>query len=340
MPLRLLFLIMILISAQAGETPSWYEAQRDLYFGIPVTVRFTPPDAALAERAWQVLEAIDSVYNDYKADSEIGRINAAPAGTCTVSDDLAEAFTLAGQARTLTGGACEITVGPLRRLWRQAEKDGALPTAERIAAVRQLVGPDVYTQHGTTLTKSADGVAFDFGGVCKGMAVERVVRLLRAAGRTAGFVQVGGETGCWGESPRGGPHRLGIPHPDDPDGRLWCIIRGGVDGFSGSTSGNYRKPTVVAGRTLYHIYDPRTGQPCDVHVLSVSIAFPGGGRNGLADALTKGGIVDGPERFLPMIAAQGGQAMILIRAADGGIHEHHTDGWPALVAEQTSQAVP
>lgn len=331
--MRLACLLLFSLSAlvQAGED-DWYRETRELYSGIPVTVRFTPADPALAEKAWAVLDSVDAVFNDWKDGSEIGRINAGGVATHQLSPWLAEAFDLSGRMREATGGACEITLGSLRRLWRGAERSGDWPGEDAIAAARAATGPGCYRYAAGRLEVLRPGVKFDFGGVCKGMAVDRTGGLLRAAGRTAGLVQVGGETCVWGTAPSGRPHRLGIPHPDSPDdgSRTWCRLQDPGQGMCGSTSGNYRNPVVIGGKVCYHIYDPRTGMPTDTHVLSVSVVFPGNGRNGMADALTKAGIVLGPPG-LALIEQAGAQAMMLVRSG-GTIEAHTTSGWNAFLA--------
>jgi thiamine biosynthesis lipoprotein len=316
------------VAVAMADDAAWYGETRDLWAGIPVTVRFAPRDGVLAERIWDQLRTIDAVFNDWRDDSEIGRINAGGVATHVLSADLAEAFALAARMRAATDGAFEVTVGPLRRLWRGAEAAGVWPEAAALAAVRQVVGPQTYRCDGTRLEVRQAGVRFDFGGLCKGMAVDRVAALLRAGGATAGMVQIGGETGCWGLASSGRTHRIGIPHPEAPDDadRLWARVQDDGGGFCISTSGNYRNPVVVAGRTLYHLYDPRSGMPTDTQVLSVTVLFPGQGRNGEADGLTKAGIVLGPAG-LASIARVGAEALMLVRGDDGRITEHQTPGW-------------
>ncbi len=321
----LLLLLPVLALSWAEE---WYADARELYFGIPVSVRFAPADTVLADRVWAALVAIDDDFNDYRDSSAIGAINAGGPGTYVLNPSLTEAFDLADRMRSVTGGACEITVGPLRRLWRGAEKARRWPTSASIAAARAAVGPGVYARSGDRLTVLRAGVGFDFGGVCKGIAVDRAVAILRAAGRTAGLVQVGGETAAWGMGTAGRTHRIGIPHPDDPDDpdRLVARVQDPGTGLSGSTSGNYRNPITVEGRPLYHIFDPRSGLPADTGILSFSVVFPGTGRNGEADCLTKTGILLG-EEGLRLVAAAGGEALLLRRRQDGGIDSASTPGW-------------
>lgn len=328
------------MAVRAAETDGWYAQTRELYAGIPVTVRFTPADDALAERTWAILASVDDDFNDWRDTSAIGRINAGGPGVYTLNPALCDAFALSERMNTLSGGVFDITVGPLRRLWRNAEKTRTWPGQADIDAARAAVGPGAYRLEGDRLTVLKPGVKFDFGGVCKGMAVDRAVAVLRTGGRTAGLVQVGGETGCWGITPAHRPHRIGIPNPDAPDDPDRIVVRlqdpGG--GMCGSTSGNYRNPIVILGRTLYHVYDPRTGLPSPTTVLSSSIVFPGTGRNGEADCLAKTGTILDPAAFFAMVERLGGQAMLLTRSADGSIAEQHSSGWNAFLAPSQQPA--
>jgi len=331
-PLILVVLLLAGAHLTAGDD-GWYGESRALYGGIPVMVRFTPADEALAAQAWAILAAIDEDFNDWRDDSAIGRINAGGPGDYALNPSLSEAFALSERMHGETGGVFDITVGPLRRLWRGAEKARRWPEQAEIDAVRARIGDGVYRRDGTRLSVLKPGVQFDFGGVCKGMAVDRVVALLRAAGCTAALVQVGGETGCWGLAPAQRPHRIGIPHPEAPDdpARLIARLQDAGTGLSGSTSGNYRNPIIILGKTLYHVYDPRTGLPSPTSVLSSSVVFPTTGRNGEADCLAKTGTLLEATVFFAMIERLGGQALLVVRAADGSIALRHTAGWPALL---------
>ena len=310
--------------------PGWYVDSRLLYHGIPVSVRFAPRDDELAERVWRYLESVDDVFNDYREDSEVGKLNRATDRTAVaVSGEFARALAIALEAHRTTGGAFNVAVGPLRDLWRCAEEDGVAPTREQIERLLPSCDVSKVTLDGTKLSVSAPGLRFDFGGIVKGIAVDRATALLREAGRSAALVQIGGETAAWGISPRGKPHVIGVQHPTDL-GKLWTAIIDRGEGISCATSGNYRQPVVIGDRTYYHIIDPSTGAPVDVHTLSVSVAFRRTGMNALADALTTAGAVMGPERFLPLARRLGAEALVIVATEDGPV-EHATDGWSDLV---------
>ncbi len=304
----------------------WSEQRRLLYAGIPVRVAFQPADAALEAELWASLEDIDGIFNDHRDDSEIGRINAAGAGTFALSPRLAAAFARAADLQQLTGGAFSPTTGPLRRLWRHAAHTGRAPDPAALAAARAALRPDAWRCDGRTLHVLDPAVRFDFGGLVKGIAVDDVMERLAAAGAAAALVQCGGETACRGLSRRGRPHLLGIPDPQHPDDRMWCAVRDPGTGLSASTSGNYRNQ---APTPAHHVFDPNTGAPLAHTTLSVSVVFPCCGRNGLADALATAGTVAGWRRLLPLASAHGGEALVLT-LEHGRVTAHPTAGWPTL----------
>ena len=325
----------------------WSSEQRELYFGIPVQVRFQPADAELARKAWTYLEHVDDVFNDYREDSEVGQLNAtlAEKRTAKVSEELAQALRFAAKAYRKTDGRFDVTLGPLRDLWHRAARKEAFPDVAAIERTRARCGFDKVSLDGRSVTTTVPGVRFDFGGCIKGWAVDRVVAILREGGARAALVQVGGETAAFGISPRGRTHVLGIQHPVKMD-RIYAAMADPGSGLSAATSGNYRAPLVVGDRLLYHIFDPRTGQPADPKVLSVSIVFRTTGRNAWADALSTAGAVLPPDQLLALAKAEGAEALVLVRGGRSpdakpgvpvrhekpiSIREHATSGWSEFV---------
>ena len=326
----ILLLLILICSASCAERKSeadeWYTAHKKLYFGVPVHVRFKGPDPILANKVWQYLESIDEHFNDYRDDSEIGKINKGGKGIYDISPIMRDALTVSYQAHAVTDGAFDITVGPLRRLWKGAAKSGTMPSQDDIARSLSHVGLEHLWLDDRSLHINKENVALDFGGIVKGFAVDHAMQMLIEAGKTDAMVQVGGETAAIGISPRGSAHAFAIPHPQNPAEMLHVVQDPGT-GYSGCTSANYRLPIIINGKPFYHIFDPRTGEPCSVHVLSVSVVFPQTGRNALADALSTSGVVLGPKQFITTVEALGGSCLLIEQAADGSIIQHTSANW-------------
>lgn len=324
--LALLVIGLYVSIEQVRKSEHWYQEVRDLYYGIPVTVRYYPENKQLAQQVWDYLDSIDGVFNDYKAESEISGINRRKdAGEVTLSPMLADAFGKAQQAFQFSEGVFDITCAPIRNLWRQAAKQGALPSDAEVAAVRERCGLNQVALSGNRLTISKAGFQFDFGGIVKGIIADHVVEMLKAGGVKRALVQIGGETAAFGLSPKKRPFRIGVQHPEEREG-MWSVIQDPGTGISASTSGNYENPILINGQEFYHIMDPRNGYPAKTQIVSVSIAFPQTGKNWLADALSTTGVLLGPEKTFEIIKPFGGEAMFLVKQ-NGVIREIDSPGW-------------
>lgn len=321
------FIVLPLFAAQEEE---WYVASKKLYYGIPVQVRFKGRDEVLAKNVWAFLEQIDQHFNDYRADTEVGKINTAGKGVYQLSPLMLEALQVSYQAHAVTDGAFDITVGPLRRLWKGAAQSGQYPTEQDIQHALKHVGMQHIWLDGKRLHIHSDNISIDFGGIIKGFAVDHALEMIRQAGKTDAMVQVGGETGAMGHSPRGVAHTVAIPNPKKPS-EILHILRDPGKGYSGSTSGNYRLPILIEGKPYYHIFDPRSGKPCSVHVLSVSVVFPQVGRNALADALSTSGVVLEPQKFIGLVEDLGGSCLLIEQDQDGNMIQHRSQNWQRFV---------
>ena len=95
----------VLEKEEIKNTEDWYIEQRSLYYGIPVSVLFTPRNNELAEEIWEYLNEVDNVFNDYRIDSEISIINQSSGNSeVRLSPLLVEAFEYALKLSDLTRG--------------------------------------------------------------------------------------------------------------------------------------------------------------------------------------------------------------------------------------------
>src|SRR6185312_4183225 len=82
------------------------------------------------------------------------------------------------------GGAFDVTIAPVGRLWRRARRDRKLPAPARIAEARQLVGSDKMVLDPATRTVRLlkSGMKLDVGGIAKGYAAQAGLDVLRSQG--------------------------------------------------------------------------------------------------------------------------------------------------------------
>src|SRR5919198_3524433 len=92
-------------------------------FTITALAEFDPAKDIRA--AFDRVAALDAALSDYKPDSELNRL--CRAGRAKVSDDLLKIFEASQRLAQESGGAFDITEGPVIRLWREARKSKRLP---------------------------------------------------------------------------------------------------------------------------------------------------------------------------------------------------------------------
>ncbi len=152
---------------------------------------------AAAKEALDEVDRIDRLMSHYKPDSPLSEINR-EAATHPVRpprelfDFIAESVRYSSRS----SGAFDITVGPLMKAWGFFRGDGRMPSSSELGAAARLVG----VRHlrldaeAGTVAFDAQGVELDLGGIAKGYAIDRAVRVLRARGVTAALVSAGGST--------------------------------------------------------------------------------------------------------------------------------------------------
>src|SRR5262249_10424039 len=159
------------------------------------------PDAdalpGILEDAFDEVDRIDRLMSHYKSDSPLSRINREAAQhPVAVAPELFDFIAEAMRYQRDSGGAFDVTVGPLMKAWGFFGGDGRLPTGAERAAARRLVGSSHVMLDPVSRTIAFDepGVELDLGGIAKGYAVDRVVALLKRRQIAAALVSSGGST--------------------------------------------------------------------------------------------------------------------------------------------------
>jgi thiamine biosynthesis lipoprotein len=182
-------------------------------------------------------------------------------------------FREAARVYQLTGGAFDITLGPVIDAWgfgpgQRMNVDSAL-----VDSLLQYVGMDKVALAGDSVIKSNPGVKINVNAIAQGYAVDVVSRFLDELGCWNYMVEIGGEIRTRGINRKGSFWRIGVDRPDFgnmvPGQQLQAIIS--LNDRSLATSGNYRKFYEKDGVRITHTIDPATGYPRVSRLLSVTI---------------------------------------------------------------------
>ena len=133
-------------------------------------------DAALAE-LFGVAHQLEGLLTLFDAESPLSRLNrAAGQGVQAVDAELAELLSRARDHAALTGGAFDVTVGPLAALWKRAAVRNALPSEAELSAALARVGwENVRVLRGGRVALETSGVAVDLGGIAKAGCIGRIL---------------------------------------------------------------------------------------------------------------------------------------------------------------------
>lgn len=246
----------------------------------------------ILEAAFDEVDRIDRLMSHYKPESPLSRLNREAAqGAVTLEPELFDFIAQSLAYARESGGAFDITVGPLMKTWGFFRGGGRLPSDAEIAEVRGRVGYEhvVLDTRARTIRFDRPGVELDLGGIAKGYAVDRVVALLRKERVPAALVSAGGSTIYGLGAPPGRP--AWDVEVQDPVAADRVALTVPLRDRALSVSGSYEKSFERDGVRYSHIMDPRRGRPVQ-GVLSVAVLAPTGTAG---DALDNALFVQGVE---------------------------------------------
>ncbi len=196
-------------------------------------------------------DQLDRRLSDYKPDSELNQL--CRVRKMRVSEDLFTVLAYSQRVARESGGAFDVTLGPVIRLWREARRAKALPSTAAIAEARTRTGyPKLKlypASREAVLTRA--GMQLDLGGIAKGYAADEMLRVLREAGFPTALVAASGDLA------------IGDPPPGRTGWRVELGANGGevreLRNCAVSTSGDESQYVEIGGVRYSHIVDPRTG---------------------------------------------------------------------------------
>ena len=258
---------------------------------------------AAGEEAFDEIERIEARLSFYRPTSEIAHVNARAAREAVrVSPATFRLLEHAARLSAETGGAFDITIGPLMRCWGFVDGAGQMPTPEAVAEAREKTGMRLVELDaaGFTVRFAREGVMLDLGAIGKGYAVGVAAEILREAGVTSALIH-GGTSSVYavGRPPEGDAWKVAIERP--PDSETGSQPVAGASNASSihgqdargdrleacptllavvplcdealSVSAVWGKSFQTAGKSYGHVIDPRTGQPTDSALLA-AVALP------------------------------------------------------------------
>ncbi len=276
------------------------------------------------------LQAFDRAFSNWRDDSEIARINAhRSTAPLEVSERFADVLGTALRVAAVTGGAFDPTVKPLSDLYRAAKQAPDEPlSGAALAEAAALVGYQLVTVDGLQLTKVLPDVQLDLDGIVAGAAADAIAAHLEGVGVSSFYLQITGEVLCRGCKPDGAPWLIGVVDPSSDEGAQAAVVALPLRDEALCSSGNYRNATVVDGRVVHHVFDPRTGRNPEHSVVSASVLASS---CAVADALGTALLVLGDQQakqMWPGMQGLGATGALLLLPGEDQSWEKVEIAWP------------
>lgn len=300
------------------------------------------PDEVARAKAWLEwsrgeIERLEKIYSRHDPDGEVSELNRALARSDTpllgtvVGPELEGVLFDSIEVWEHSGGAFDVTIGPLIDVWTRAVERGAWPSVEELRWAKRRIGSGRLLLPGEgKIGTTADGMRIDLDGISKGAVLDRLrERLQTQLPEVAALLSFGESSVLALGDPKdarsrdGGGWRLEIVSRS-PDRERLGTLR--LRDRALSVSSSVGSVSEIAGQEISHVVDPRTGASVEGTVEAVVVAD----RAAIADAWSTALLVLGAERnSIRLVERAGLEAMVFESAGRIAFSE----GWDELTAD-------
>ncbi|MCO6430946.1 MAG: FAD:protein FMN transferase [Deltaproteobacteria bacterium] len=282
---KLLAACLIISAAPALAESARYLREARLVMGTTLEITLCPgSERRVMNRAFEIAQELDDMLSNYKSSSEVSKLNNADMTEAVpLSLDLLELLELSLELNKLTFGAFDITVGSLTQLWREAEVSGMAPESSAISAAKSSIGSKWLSvdKNARTAAFLKPGMAIDTGGIGKGFAVDRIVKMLRESKVECALVNFGHSSSyAFGSPKESDAWRLSIDFPNTPSYGVLELKNAAL-----SASDTFGRPVKAGGVITGNIVDPRTGNELNTPKRSVVTTTSAAAAEALSKAL-------------------------------------------------------
>jgi thiamine biosynthesis lipoprotein len=261
-------------------------------------------------QAFDEIKRLESVLSEWRADSDVGRINLNPEQWVSVGPETYAVIARALEEGKASQGTFDITFQAMSDIWKfgsAAEAEPKLPSKAEVEQRRKLVDyRTVELDSAARAVRIPKGHKLGLGGIAKGFIVDRAADIFKKAGIQTFLVQAGGDLYGAGRKPDGSAWVSGIQDPRAAQGVFFATIE--LTDHAFSTAGDYARSYVIGKRRYHHIIDPRTGYPATAS-RSVTVWADDATT---ADAIDDAVFILGPKQGLELVEKSPGVGVVIV----------------------------
>ncbi len=279
--------------------------------------------------AFSRIRQLEARLSDYQPDSELNQISRAAVGRpVSASYDLFRLLAASQELAEATGGAFDVTLGPVIRLWREARKTHQAPDA---ASLRAAAGHCGYgklhlDREKRTVTLDTAGMSLDVGGIGKGYAADAALAVLERLGIRSALIAASGDIALSDAPPGQRGWKIGIDSFDRPQADFTSVLE--LSNAAVSTSGSTGQHLDAGGRRYSHIIDPASMVGITDDITVTIVARRGVDADGLATAVS----VLGAARGIDLIERRPGVGALIVKRTGGVTEMLQSSAWRRMTA--------
>lgn len=269
-----IFVFMGIIALFIYQYSPHYQIIKGEIFGTyyNIKIKTDTKNNELKNKVKEKLEEINSLMSVFDPNSEISRINDAPAKQrIELSSSMQHVIKAADKVYWQTKGYFDPSLGKLIDLWGFGASSSLNPSKEEIKNALQVSGFNKlkFAKDFQYITKTNSQTMLNLSAIAKGWATDEIAALLDSEGYDNYLVEIGGEIKTKGYRENQAAWTIGINRPTANSSDNIMVIS--LSNMAVATSGNYRNFYSVDGKILGHTISFETGEPVETEVASVSV---------------------------------------------------------------------
>lgn len=236
---------------------------------------FTEPganEAAINADLFAAVNAVDEQMSNWKADSDLSRLNKALLGQwLTIPQELFDVLEAALLVSRQSQGAFDIGVGDLIDAWGFGPIAGI--DEQRIHAMRAQARQPAFEvlemDPANLRVRKHASITLDLSGIAKGYGVDQMARSLDVRGITRYLVGIDGEMRARGTKPDGRLWSIAIERPIRHQREAMGVME--LSDAAIASSGDYRRWVEYGGKTYAHTMSGALREPSSNQLAAVSV---------------------------------------------------------------------
>lgn len=242
----------------------------DTLFDTVIRIQILDPvDKEILDGCKKLCQKYDVLFSKTNENSDIYMINHAAGAEVEVSDETITLLKKGLYYCELSDGVFDITIGTASNLWDFKTETPAVPDSSALASAVSHVNYKNIIIEDNLVHLADPNAAIDVGAIAKGYIADRLKEYLKDNGVHHAVIDLGGNILTVGTKTDGSDYNIGIQKPFDKTGTPVTSVK--IADQSVVTTGIYQRYFEIDGVKYHHILDPKTGNPCQNDLYSVTI---------------------------------------------------------------------